>query len=142
MKQIKNSIAFVIYNKSKTKFLAVKRPADDENLPNIWGLPAGSLKENEAFEEAVLRAGKEKLGVELKIIKEIGSGTLEREQYTLYLKDFEAEIVSGKPKVPQPVKEVTQYTALKWAVPKELVKAAQKGSLCSRIFLSKIGVKW
>ncbi len=71
MKPIKNAVAFVIYSPDGTKILAVQRPFNDENLPGIWGLPAGSLKENESYEEAVLRAGREKLGVQLQIVKPV-----------------------------------------------------------------------
>ena len=52
--------------------------------------------------------------------------------------DYEAAIVSGEPKCPQ-YGPGTQYTAWKWADPKELIPAAQKGSLCTRLFLEKIG---
>ena len=142
MKPAKNAIAFVIYGKGGKTFLAVKRPANDENLPNLWGLPAGRVEKNESFEDCVLRAGKEKLGVELKIVKKIGSGNLERKDYLLHLEDFEAEIVKGKPEVPQPAKDITQYVDWKWAVPEDLLEAAKKGSLCSRIFLDSLKIKW
>jgi ADP-ribose pyrophosphatase YjhB (NUDIX family) len=135
MKPLKKAIAFVIYNKDRTRFLAVKRPADDEDLPNLWGLPAGSLKSGETFENAVLRSGREKLGVELRILKMIGEGRIERKKYILRMKEYDAEIIRGKPKVPQPVRGVTQYQDWKWATPEELREAAEKGSLCSRIFL-------
>ena len=135
MKPLKKAIAFVIYNKDRTRFLAVKRPADDEDLPNLWGLPAGSLKSGETFEKAVLRSGKEKLGVELRILKMIGEGEIERDKYVLHMREYEAEIIQGRPKVPQPVRGVTQYRDWKWATPEELKEAAEKGSLCSRIFL-------
>ena len=104
MKPIKNSIAFVIYNEDRTKFLSVQRPPDDESLPNIWGLPAGSLKGEESFEDAVLRAGVEKLGVKLRIEKQIGEGKIERGGYTLFMKEFEAKIIEGQPKVPNGLK--------------------------------------
>ncbi len=137
-KKIKNAVSFVIYNKDRSKFLIVQRPADDANLPLVWGLPAGTLKEGETFEDAVLRAGKEKLGVEIKTGPLIGEGDLDRGEYTLHMKDFEVEIIDGEPSVPQVYPEVTQYVAWRWGIPKDLEDAAQKGSLCSKIYLASI----
>ena len=124
MKPIKYAIAYVIYNKDKCKFLIVQRPSDDKNLPDVWGLPAGSVKENETFEEAVIRSGKEKLGVVLKPVKFIGRGSIEREEYILCLEDYEAEILEGDPSVPQPVEGITQYQSLNWGVSSDLRDAA------------------
>jgi len=142
MKPIKSAVAFVVYNKDKSKVLAVQRPSDDEDLPNVWGLPAGSLKDKETFEQAVLRSGKEKLGVKLKIIKQINEGKLERDKIILHMKEYEVEIEDGKPSVPQKVDGITQYQKLKWSTPDKLKEAAQKGSLCSRLYLSSIGQSW
>lgn len=136
--EIKYSVAFAIYNSDRSRFLAVKRPADDEHLPSIWGLPAGSLKNDETPEDAVLRAGKEKLGIELKIVKPIGEDVTEREKYLLHMRLYEAEIIRGEPKVLQPVRGITQYQAWKWATPDDLIEGAKKGSLCCRIYLKRI----
>lgn len=43
-KPIKYSITIAIYNDDRSKMLAVKRPSDDERLPDVWGLPADSLR--------------------------------------------------------------------------------------------------
>lgn len=137
-RKVKNAVSFVIYDQDRSKFLIVQRPPDDANLSNVWGLPAGTLKEGESYEEALLRAGREKLGVEIKIGPLIGEGDLDRGEYVLHMKDFEAEIAEGEPKVPQEVKGVTQYVAWRWGVLDDLKDAAQKGSLCSKIYLASI----
>lgn len=142
MKPVKHAVSFVIYNKERTHVLSVLRPADDEHLPDLRGLPAGTLSEGETFEEAVVRAGQEKLGVELWVAAFVGDGEIEREDYVLYMKEFEVSIVKGEPVAPQPVSGVTQYQSWKWARPEELVEAARKGSLCSRIYLESVGVGW
>ncbi|MEK6962828.1 MAG: NUDIX hydrolase [Nanoarchaeota archaeon] len=141
MKPIKNAVAFVIYNPDRTKILVVQRPFDDENLPGVWGLPAGSLKENENYEEAVLRAGREKLGVQLQIIKLINEGEIQRNTFLLHMKEYEIEIIKGQPSVPQPINEVTQFIQWKWALPEALHEAAEKGSLCSQLYLATIKKK-
>ena len=63
--------------------LAVRRPEDDEDLPGHWGLPAASLREEESWEEAVLRTGPEKLGLELAVGPQMNEGRAEVENQFL-----------------------------------------------------------
>lgn len=142
MKPLKNSVAFVIYNSDRTKFLIVRRPPDDIDLPNVWGLPAGSLKDEETFEDAVIRSAKEKLGIKIKIVKLINEGEIERTQFVLHMKEFEAEILEGDPSVPQDAPGVTQYSEWKWGQAGDLIEAAKIGSLCSRLYLGEAGYVW
>ena len=113
--------------------LLVRRPDDDVDLPGVWGLPAVSLAAGESQEEAVRRAGRDKLGVELEPVERVG-----REQT---MTDWSARIVSGEPAVPQPGPH-TQYTALRFGEPSELVPAARQGSLCCRALLRARGLDW
>ena len=136
-KPVKRVISFVIYHSDQKRFLIVQRPADDDDLPNLWGLPAGSLRPEETWKDAVRRSGKEKLGVELEIGSCITEGSLERQAYTLEMKEYEATIIQGEPQVPQPVQGVTQYQSWKWGTASDLQEAAKKGSLCCRLFLDK-----
>lgn len=116
--------------------LTVRRPPDDAELPNLWGLPAGRLHQDESWEDAVRRAGREKLGVRLGIDRELHRGTTERAEYTLEMRLFEVTIAQGRPAVPQPYPEVTQYVDWRWAPADALRPAAEKGSLCSRLYLA------
>ena len=113
--------------------LLVLRPDDDESLPGVWGLPAASLAEGESEEDAVRRAGREKLGVEVVPVRPIGTDGA--------MTDWEARIAAGRPSVPQPGPN-TQYTELRWGDPHELVPAAREGSLCSRVLLRARGLDW
>lgn len=142
MKKVKNAIAYVIYSENRAQVLTVLRPESDKELPNMWGLPAGSLKDGESFEQAVVRSGKEKLGVDLKVVQLISEGDIEREEYVLHMKEYEAEIVDGEPSVPQKIENITQYSDCKWAEPGVLVEAAKKGSLCAQLFLTRLGIEW
>jgi hypothetical protein len=99
----------------------------------VWGLPAASLADGESEEEAVARAGREKLGVEVRAIEPVGSDGP--------MRDFRAEIVTGEPAVPQAGPN-TQYAELRWGEPGDLVPAARQGSLCSRVLLRARGVEW
>jgi 8-oxo-dGTP diphosphatase len=111
--------------------LLVRRPDDDDDLPGAWGLPAASLAEGESEEDAVRRAAREKLGVDVRVVEPIGTDGP--------MTDFRAEIVTGEPAVPQGGPN-TQYAELRWGVPGDLVPAARRGSLCSRVLLRARGV--
>tara|TARA_Y100000034_G_C6790533_1_gene353935 strand:- start:184 stop:606 length:423 start_codon:yes stop_codon:yes gene_type:complete len=137
-KPVKDAVAYVIYNNDRSKFLVVQRPSDDEDLPDAWGLPAGSLKEGESFEDAVLRSGRQKLGIELKVLSEIGEGEIEREQIVLRMKEYEVEVVNGYPNVHQRIKGVTIYQDQKWGTSDDLRDAASKGSLCCKLYLENV----
>jgi ADP-ribose pyrophosphatase YjhB (NUDIX family) len=127
---------------SAPKFLIVQRPSDDKYLPDVWGIPAGSVKDNETFEEAVVRSGKEKLGVGLKVTRFIGRDDIERSEYVLHMEEYEAEITQGNPKVPQPIQGITQYQKYAWGDSSNIKEAATKGSLCSQIYLRRVNEKW
>jgi 8-oxo-dGTP pyrophosphatase MutT (NUDIX family) len=113
--------------------LLVRRPDEDESLPGAWGLPAASLADGESEQDAVRRAGREKLGVEVRPLEPIGS--------ELTMTDWLAEVVEGEPSVPQDGPN-TQYTELRWGELAELVPAARQGSLCSRALLRARGLSW
>jgi len=155
MKPIKRSIAIVVpggpvpepragagrdpWRARSDAVLLVRRPPDDEDLPDAWGLPAGSLRAGESWEEAVRRAGREKLGVELRPGPLLGSGELERRDYVLRMRLYAAELAAGEPAVPQPVSGVTQYADWAWGPVERLRPAAGRGSLCSRLCLRWAG---
>ena len=99
----------------------------------MWGLPAASLVEGESEDDAVRRAGREKLGAEVRPLQPLGS----EESMT----DFLAEIVTGEPAVQQGGSN-TQYSECKWGELADLLPAARQGSLCSRVLLRTRGVEW
>ena len=113
--------------------LLVRRPDGDESLPGVWGLPAASLAHGESERDAVRRAGREKLGVEVRPLDPLGS--------ELTMTNWRVEVVEGEPAVPQEAPN-TQYAELRWGNPRELVPAARQGSLCSRALLRARGVSW
>lgn len=143
VKPLKLSVAFIIYAPGdRSRILTVQRANDDPDLPGVWGLPAASLKPGESYEDAIKRAGIEKLGVSLKVLRQINSGRIERSSFHLYMKDFEAAIISGTPYAPQqPSNGTSQYQRCELATPDRLVDGAEKGGLCSRLYLSYIGLR-
>jgi hypothetical protein len=144
MKPIKRAVALVIKNK-QGEFLTVKRPEDETGpLAGVWGFPAITLYEGENEIEAARRVGRFKLGAIVEVGDKIGERTDDRGEYILHLSDYEADFTQGSvPKVPQPDTSVTQYTDLKYTDnPKVLLPAAQKGSLCSQVYLNSTGISW
>lgn len=107
-KPIKRSVAIVIEDTSG-RFLAVKRAENDDSLPGVWGLPGASPKQNESSKAAAIRAGKDKLGVAVRIVEFIGEDQIDRGRFINHLKEYRATIISGRPSVPQPDNSVSQY---------------------------------
>jgi ADP-ribose pyrophosphatase YjhB (NUDIX family) len=137
VKPLKRSVALVIERSEGV--LLVRRPDDDESLPGAWGLPAATLREGEIEEEAVRRAGSDKLGVEVRLLHPLGEAEDERPGYRIVMRDWAVEIASGTPSVPQPGPG-TQYESWRWGTPEELAPAAQQGSLCARVLLRERGI--
>ena len=139
MKPRKRSVALVI--EGPRGLLLVRRPDDDESLPGVWGLPAASLAGDESEEEAVRRAGREKLGVDVRPVRPLAEAEAERPAYRIHMRDWAAAIEHGEPAVPQP-EAGTQYDDWRWGEPSELAPAARAGSLCSQALLRERGLRW
>jgi ADP-ribose pyrophosphatase YjhB (NUDIX family) len=99
----------------------------------VWGLPAATLAAGESAEDAVRRAAREKLGVEVEPLEAVGSDG--------FMTDFRAAIVTGEPAVQQGGAN-TQYAECRWGSLEELAPAARQGSLCSRVLLRARGMEW
>jgi ADP-ribose pyrophosphatase YjhB (NUDIX family) len=136
VKPLKRSVSLVI--EGPRGLLLVRRPEHDESLPGEWGLPAATLGDGESEREALLRAGREKLGVEVRPLRVLGEDEDERPGYRIAMRDWMVEIVAGEPSVPQPGAG-TQYERWRWGSPEELVPAARRGSLCARVLLRDLG---
>ncbi|MCL2280309.1 DUF6311 domain-containing protein [Candidatus Saccharibacteria bacterium] len=132
----KKAVAYYIKDKDGN-FTAIKRLKDDESLPNVWGLSAASLYSGESFRVAVRRGAKEKLGVEVGKMKFVGEMEIAREGYDLRLREYQILDYKNEPKL-QGQKFYAQFAWQK--NPKILCKAAEQGSLCSRIFLKNLGL--
>jgi 8-oxo-dGTP diphosphatase len=137
VKPLKHSVSLVI--EGPDGLLLVRRPEGDESLPGAWGLPAATLRPGEGEEDAVRRAGRDKLGVEVRPLRALGEVSAERPEYRILMRDWEVEIAAGEPVVPQPG-EGTQYESLRWGDAAELVPAARRGSLCARVLLRERGI--
>jgi len=133
---VRRAVAVVV-RRDDGLVLAVKRPDEPgEELPGVWGLPATTLGDGEAHEDAVQRIGREKLGAGLTPGRLVGAGEQRRTGYTLRMTVYEASI-AGKPRLPARMadNEATLYEALDWLPEASFREAASRGSLCCRVFL-------
>jgi hypothetical protein len=118
----KHSVAVLIRNGDK--ILALRRPDDDDELPGIWGLPAGTLRDSETIDDLIRRIGRDKLGAMLLGIRRIGQGSQRRSTYRLEMELWEAEI-AGEP----------SRGEWRWAGLSLLRDGQSKGSLCCDLAL-------
>lgn len=140
-KRVQEAVSLLIRNPDRpSQVLLVLRPETDPDLPNLWGLPAGRRRPGEGWRAAAERAGKEKLGVRLRVGSLAKKGSLARNAYTLRMRLYEALVAQGTPAVPQPSGPGTQYQAWKWGGAEEVVETARRGSLCCRLFLEASGL--
>jgi len=115
--------------------LVVRRPPDDDDLPDTWGLPAASLRDGESWTDAAHRAARDKLGIAIALGRELSRGSLPRTGRRLSMRLYAAHVRSGTPHVPQDIAGVTQYVALRWSLADILETGAERGSLCCRLQL-------
>lgn len=139
-KPIKESVAFYALN-ADSAFLAIKRSDDDESLPGVWGLPAASVRPGESQEDAIKRAARDKLGLEVEALRYTGDDRQDRGSYNLHLSEYEVKIISGVPHILNTDSTTSHYAAFQWSQDPELLReAAERGSSCSRIFLRNKGL--
>jgi len=124
MKPVKRSIAVLIRNGDR--ILSTRRPDHDDELPGVWGLPAGTFRESETLYDLIARIGLDKLGVTLTPIRKICEGTQERDGYRLEMELWEAAM-EGTPSHP----------AFQWAAFEILEPGVSQGSLCCELALKK-----
>jgi ADP-ribose pyrophosphatase YjhB (NUDIX family) len=124
MKPVKRSVAVLIHKEDR--ILSTRRPDHDDELPGVWGLPAGSFREFETLADLVYRIGIEKLGVTLTPIRKLTEGTQERAAYLLQMELWEAKM-DGTPTHP----------AFQWAPFEILQSGVARGSLCCELALKK-----
>src|SRR4051812_45001042 len=121
-KRVKESVAVLIRNQDLV--LAIRRPADDDELPEVWGLPAGTCTQNESIRDVIERIGSEKLGVRLTPVRRLGSGTQDRPSYFLKMELWEATM-----------SDTPAYPEWKWTPIDLFEKGAEAGSLCCDLAL-------
>ena len=120
---IKRSVAVLI--RKGDLILSVRRPDSDDELPGVWGLPAGSFKDSETLEDLIMRIGQNKLGVALTPIRKLAAGSQDRPAYRLQMELWEVSM------------EKTPVRAqFEWSSMEVLKPGMAQGSLCCQLALS------
>lgn len=137
----KFAIAAIVINPvDGSKFLVVKRPPNAKSLPDVWGLPAITLGQEEKPEIAVIRLAREKLNTQIDFVGCLGLRTVDRGEYELTLMDIVARLAGREPSVWKTLTDNTKYVDQRWTNDLSLLQeAASKGSVCSRILLESQG---
>jgi hypothetical protein len=121
----KHSIAVLIRNGDR--ILTTRRSDTDDELPGVWGLPAGTFRESETVDDLIRRIGQQKLGVRLTPLRKLCEGIQKRAAYTLEMELWEATM-DGTPGHP----------AWKWADFDVLKPGRLAGSLCCDLGLRTV----
>jgi ADP-ribose pyrophosphatase YjhB (NUDIX family) len=108
--------------------LSVRRSDDDDELPGVWGLPAGTLRAGETKDDLIKRIGWEKLGVALTPVRQINAGKQMRQHYLLEMELWEVAM-EGAP----------LHHEWRWAPINSLQPGADAGSLCCELALKSEG---
>ncbi len=108
--------------------LAIRRALDDDELPGVWGLPAGTRRGNETSEDVIRRIGRDKLHVNLTPLRRLTSGRQVRANYILEMELWEASMVG-----------IPDYPEWEWAPLERLRPGAASGSLCCELAIKTKG---
>jgi len=139
---VKHSVAVMIFNGDEV--LSVRRPDDDDELPGVWGLPAGTLRASETIKDLIGRIGRDKLGVELTPRRKVASGKQLRRLYLLEMELWEASM-TGSPfslRLRPTGLALRGHRNWRWATIDSLRRGAEAGSLCCSLAIqskSRIG---
>jgi ADP-ribose pyrophosphatase YjhB (NUDIX family) len=117
---VKNSVAVMVFRGDQV--LAIRRPDDDDELPGIWGLPAGTFRAEETLNDLIIRVGREKLGVRLTPVRLLASGHQNRPNYFLEMELWEVAM-EGTPKLGE----------WQWTPIESLRPGMAAGSLCCEL---------
>ncbi|HET9130942.1 MAG TPA: hypothetical protein VFO86_08345 [Terriglobia bacterium] len=125
-KPSKRSVA--VFIRKGDLILTVRRADSDDELPGVWGVPAGSFVGTESLENLISRIGQQKLGVLLKPVRKLADGTQDRPSYRLQMELWEVSM-EGTPNHPE----------FKWSSVEILKPGRERGSLCCELALGVIG---
>jgi isopentenyldiphosphate isomerase len=137
---VREAVALYATN-TEGAFLIVKRPDDDAKFPGLWSLAATHVRKDETVEAAVIRAARDKVGLEASIKRFVGEELQDRGSYLLHVAEHEIDIVGGVPQTLNADPLESKIVAVQWSSEPMLPrKAADLGSACSIIFLRNLGL--
>jgi len=144
MSKLTKIVVSVVLKESEQsdRFLAVRRPADDTDLPGFWGFPAVTLTPGELPEQGAARVCREKLGCNATPTRYLGLMYQRRNNYNIFLMDIEMVLDAGEvADVARANTTHTAYSSQMWtADPLIMQPSARAGSCCASIFLADRGL--
>jgi ADP-ribose pyrophosphatase YjhB (NUDIX family) len=135
MKKRVAAFAYVIIRPATTplEILVVRRSPNDRYFADLWGLPAGTLRKHEGYEEAIQRTAKHRFDIEVEILGERAVDSSDRGTHIVEMRLYEARIVAGSPQICDVSPDGHGYTEVRWDRPEILQPARERGSLCCRL---------
>jgi ADP-ribose pyrophosphatase YjhB (NUDIX family) len=125
-KPAKRSVAVLV--RKGDLILAVRRSDSDDELPGVWGLPAGSFIGSESLEDLIARIGRQKLGVALTPIRTLAKGVQDRPSYRLQTELWEVSM-----------ERMRRHQEYQWAATDLFRPGGDRGSLCCELSVSILG---
>ena len=102
-------VAALILNNGK--FMICQRP-ENKSRALLWEFPGGKVEAGETKEAALARECREELDIELSVGAVFAESTFVYPDISVHLSLFEAEIVSGEPKL-------LEHRDIRWITPEE-----------------------
>lgn len=142
-KPVKYTVAIIPKKSADSEeFLVVRRPAEDKDLADSWGLAAVTLQPGELPEQGAIRACREKLGCKAVPSRFLGVMFQKRNAYDIFLMDIEMILEPGEEAdVTKANTTHTAYSGQQWSTdPQILMDSARAGSCCASLFLTDRGL--
>lgn len=127
--------ASAVMSNEKGLVLMAKRAPTKFPFPNTWSIPSTSYKKGEDPKQVLKKVIKKKLGLDIEIVKELGSKEGKQANYWLKMTDYEVKIIKG---IPAPNKE--DYTEAKYfdIIKEYQNKPKEKLGFCIQVALEKL----
>jgi len=127
MKPVKHAVSVIIRDNDKTLFAL--RSSNKKRFPLTWSLPSYFIGEGETYNETIKRIGKDKLGVDLEPLGLLNEGYGERDDFILFMHDYEAKITNGAPRI-----NSDDYVKLSWEEPESFLLTIETKGECTRLY--------
>jgi ADP-ribose pyrophosphatase YjhB (NUDIX family) len=127
-KPIKHAISVVIKNE-RGETLFARRSAHKKEFPLVWSLPSHFVVDGETPEQTIRRIGHDKLGVDLQMEQLLNEGYGERSDFRLFMHDYAATVLSGKPHIAS-----GDFVELQWATAENFLPTIKTKGDCTRLY--------
>lgn len=134
-KEIKDAVSVIIKNENGETLFALRNKSE-KSFPLVWSLPSHFVKTGESVDETVRRIGKNKLGVELTTVRLVNEGKAERDDFIIFMHDYEAKVISGRPHITTE----DPYEEIKWQDAESQLASMTVMGDCCRLYKESLGL--